>query len=34
MPADGGNAEHILCQFAESGVDVAEVATRLQREGA
>jgi len=34
MPADGGDAEHILRQFATSGVDVAELATRLQREGA
>jgi len=34
LPADGGNAEHILGQFAEAGINVAELAIQLQREGA
>ena len=34
MPADGGDAEQVLEEFAAAGVDVAELAARLQREGA
>jgi transaldolase len=31
---DGGNADEVLAQFEEAGIDVAELAARLQREGA
>ncbi len=34
MPADGGDCELVLAAFAEAGVDVMELATRLQDEGA
>ena len=34
MPVDGGDAEDVLRRFAKAGVDVAALATRLQREGA
>jgi transaldolase len=34
MPADGGDAEDVLRQFATAGVDVAALAGRLQHEGA
>jgi transaldolase len=34
MPADGGDAEKVLAQFADAGIDVAALATRLQDEGA
>ncbi len=34
MPADGGDAEEVLGQFATAGVDVAALGDRLQREGA
>jgi transaldolase len=33
FPKDGGNAEQVLAEFAEAGVDVAALATRLQEEG-
>jgi transaldolase len=33
LPADGGDAEGVLVEFASSGVDVTELAARLQREG-
>ena len=34
LPADGGDAEQVLAQFADAGVDVDELAARLQEEGA
>lgn len=33
FPADGGNAEQVLAEFAEAGVDVVALAARLQEEG-
>ena len=34
MPADGGDSEEVLAKFAEAGVDVDELAARLQKDGA
>jgi transaldolase len=34
MPADGGNAEDVLQQFAKLNIEVSALAARLQREGA
>jgi transaldolase len=34
MPADGGEADQILAQFATAGVDITALAARLQAEGA
>jgi transaldolase len=34
LPADGGDADAMLARFAAAGVDVGEVAARLQRDGA
>ena len=34
MPADGGDAEQVLAEFARAGVDHAKLAQELQREGA
>ena len=34
MPADGGDAEQVLAEFTRAGVDHAELAQQLQREGA
>jgi transaldolase len=34
LPADGGDAEQVLAEFEAAGVGVAELAARLQREGA
>jgi transaldolase len=34
IPADGGDAERVLAEFDAAGVDVAELAARLQRQGA
>ena len=34
MPADGGDAEQVLAEFALAGVNHAELAEQLQREGA
>ncbi|HEX2358968.1 MAG TPA: transaldolase [Solirubrobacterales bacterium] len=34
LPADGGDAEQVLAQFADAGVDVDQLAARLQVEGA
>jgi transaldolase len=34
LPADGGNWEAVLAQFARAGIDVQALATRLQDEGA
>ena len=34
LPADGGDCEQILAQFGKAGVDVDELAARLQDEGA
>jgi transaldolase len=33
LPKDGGNAEQVLSEFVEAGIDVAALATRLQEEG-
>jgi transaldolase len=33
FPADGGNCEQVLAEFADAGIDVAALATRLQEEG-
>jgi transaldolase len=34
MPRDGGDAEQVLGRFAAAGIDVAQLATKLQAEGA
>jgi transaldolase len=34
MAADGGDSEEVLAKFAEAGVDVDELAARLQKDGA
>jgi len=34
MPADGGDCEAVLAQFAKAGIDVDAPAARLQDEGA
>jgi transaldolase len=34
MPADGGDCDAVLAEFAAAGVDVAALATQLQEEGA
>ena len=34
LPADGGNSEEILAEFAKEGVDVDALAVQLQNEGA
>jgi transaldolase len=34
MPRDGGDAEDVLAEFSRAGVNVADLATELQREGA
>jgi len=34
MPADGGDSEAVLSQFAKAGIDVAALAAQLQDEGA
>ncbi len=34
LPADGGDAEQVLAEFGEAGIDVGALATRLQDEGA
>jgi transaldolase len=34
LPADGGDCEETLAQFTKAGVDLDELATRLQEEGA
>ena len=34
LPADGGDCEEILDQFAKAGINVNEVAAQLQDEGA
>ncbi len=33
FPADGGNCEQVLKEFADAGIDVAALAARLQEEG-
>ncbi len=33
LPADGGNSEQVLKEFADAGIDVAALAARLQEEG-
>ena len=34
LPADGGDSRNVLAKFAGAGVDVAELAAQLQRDGA
>jgi transaldolase len=34
LPADGGDCEEVLMQFAKAGIDVKELAAQLQDEGA
>jgi transaldolase len=34
LPADGGDSEEVLAEFAKAGVDIDALATRLQDEGA
>ena len=34
MPADGGDAESVLAQFARAGIDIAALAAQLQSDGA
>jgi transaldolase len=34
LPADGGDCEEVLAQFATAGIDVETLATQLQDEGA
>jgi transaldolase len=34
LPADGGDADEVLERFEAAGIDVSELASRLQREGA
>jgi transaldolase len=34
LPADGGDCEEVLAQFAKAGVDIDALATQLQDEGA
>jgi transaldolase len=34
LPADGGDSEEVLGQFAKAGVDIDELAVQLQQEGA
>lgn len=34
MPEDGGDAENLLADFAQAGIDIAALAVRLQRDGA
>ena len=34
LPADGGDCEEVLAQFAKAGVDIDELAVQLQEEGA
>ena len=34
MPADGGDCDAMLARFRDAGIDVTELATKLQAEGA
>ncbi len=34
MPADGGDCEIVLAQFAKAGININTLATQLQEEGA
>jgi transaldolase len=34
LPADGGDCEQVLAQFAKAGIDVDALAAQLQEEGA
>jgi transaldolase len=34
IPADGGDCEEVLAQFAKAGIDIDALAARLQDEGA
>jgi transaldolase len=33
LPADGGDCEQVLAQFAKAGIDVDALATQLQEDG-
>ena len=34
LPADGGDAEEVLAEFADAGIDLDALAAQLQKEGA
>ena len=34
LPADGGDCEQVLAQFEKEGIDMEELANRLQEDGA
>jgi transaldolase len=34
LPADGGDCEEVLAEFARAGVDIDELAAQLQEDGA
>ena len=34
LPADGGDCEEVLAQFAKAGIDIDALAAKLQDEGA
>jgi transaldolase len=34
LPTDGGDADQVLAEFARAGIDEAQLAAQLQREGA
>ncbi len=34
MPADGGDCENVLADFAKAGIDVDALAAKLQEDGA
>jgi transaldolase len=34
IPADGGDCEEVLAEFARTGIDIDALAARLQEEGA
>jgi transaldolase len=34
LPPDGGDCEQVLAAFAKAGIDIDELAARLQKEGA
>ena len=34
LPADGGDCEEVLAQFAKAGIDIEALAAQLQDEGA
>ena len=34
LPADGGDCEEVLAEFAKAGIDIGALAAQLQEEGA